>query len=110
MTATTATLTSKEIPAPGTPGLVGLFVHTYRGEVLHFQGQIRALTATHALIQLYSFIDGHASHIEAFPLSDIENWRFYETRDSWLAAYDDYDATYNRRHRSPKAAEAEGGL
>jgi hypothetical protein len=71
--------------------LVGKFFHTYHDGVLENQGQILSHLGDELyLVQLYEWLFGAPSEQRLEPLTNMKEWKIYDTAEEMRYAYDRY--------------------
>jgi hypothetical protein len=74
--------------------LVGLFCHLsmteeekqeFQGWMWAYQGRVLSVGHDVAIVQLFSVLDGEATHVLPVPLKELMagEWRFYATEETW---------------------------
>jgi hypothetical protein len=78
---------------------VGLFIHTWDGEKLCYQGQIRSRDKNGVLwVQLFDWLDGSPTVVK--PIDPAKTTiTYYATNGLMLDALDDYNADRYPQHR-----------
>jgi hypothetical protein len=78
---------------------VGLFIHTWQDENLHYQGQVRSRGADGKLwVQLLSFMDGSNTKVESIdPATTVIT--YYATNGAMLDAFDEHQLRTDRDAR-----------
>jgi hypothetical protein len=70
--------------------LVGLYLHTFKTEKIHYQGMVYAVDGDNCLVQLFSWMDGRPTNIEVMPKSKIysSEVKLYKFEDEWRETAD----------------------
>lgn len=81
----------KKIPkkAGEQQGLIGLFLHIYKNGRINWQGQIIRLDGDKVLVQMFEWLMGEPSNVQAYDRDYIysDNCKLYVDIDVWKAAY-----------------------
>lgn len=68
--------------------IVGMFFHSYDNGQIKWQGQvIKKLNNSRFIVQLYSWVGGHATTQKVISLSDVKDWSFYNSDKEMRHAY-----------------------
>lgn len=71
-------------------GPIGLFVHTLKEGLAHYQGRIISMDGEILFVQLFSALDGRPTEVKPYEKSFIygPECRLYAEHEEWRSAYD----------------------